>query len=692
MGDFRKRLKGITFALAIPTMLLALSVRILNAQAGTNLLEVDDTGTGWDLKHLKLDVTFLPASGELLAEGNLRVKLTGAAASTGPDFELNRNGFEFISVSSLAQTKEARVRGRLARIRLSQPCSRGDEIEVSVKYKYRNPGGIVVTNQGAHASGTDLWYPSPSNREGELNDVDVAGDIRFQLPENWQMLSAGKLTESIESGGFVTQTWASETELGRGFLAGPFAMHVRRVDDGELRILLLQPDTTRAAQIGRTFASIKNQLAYRFGPFPHKHYGIAEVPSGLVPFSGRSLPGLFIADTSNFDRLDIDHLILAHEAAHAWWGNVVKVVDPGSQLLIEGLAHYSVSLVIESLEGERAAVEWLRFGRVRQPRRFRAFYQGLTPTYSASGYFNRINAPSDKPLLELQNTQHDFNTACSKGVWFYHMLRHRVGDDMFFSTLRSLIARYSGKPSPISFNDFRKAFTDAAGSHELEDFFRQWSERVGAPIIEQTWKALPGRRNQLELTLWQEPDPFDLELRIAVDSRRGTRWHTVRLSQREQTFVLDSPGRPTSVRIDPEHRLLIWSREYGLKPSLTREADVLFSDRKWKQAGESYEAILASYPTEGRLWYNLGTVYYNLRSYDKAISSYERALNLGYLPSLAAYNIASAYSLKNEKTKTLDWLHRAFSLGFRDRHQLRTDDDFNNLRMDSRFLKLIAGY
>ena len=376
MPNFQSWRGTIAPALAVLFMASVLLLQPVSAESS----QVDDTGTGWDLTNLNLDVTLLPASGELLAQGTLRVRLTGAAASTGPDFELNRNGFEFVSISSSLQAKEARVRGRLARVRLAQPVSRGQEIEVTVNYKYKDPGGITLKPDGAHAAGTDLWYPSPSNREGELNDVDAAGTVRYKLPRGWQMLSVGTQSQSSQSGDFVMQTWTVDTDVAHGFIAGPFALHVKPFKENKVRIMLAKPDASRAARIANTFSIVTAQLARWFGPFPYKDFGIAEVPSGLLPFSGRSLPGLFIADETNFDQSDIDHLILAHETAHAWWGNFVKVIDPGNQLLVEGLAHYSVCLVIEWLEGKAAAVEWLRFGRVTHPRRFRAFYQGLTPT------------------------------------------------------------------------------------------------------------------------------------------------------------------------------------------------------------------------------------------------------------------------------------------------------------------------
>ncbi len=47
----------------------------------------------------------------------------------------------------------------------------------------------------------------------------------------------------------------------------------------------------------------------------------------------------------------------------------------------------------------------------------------------------------------------------------------------------------------------------------------------------------------------------------------GLRVHVVELAQREASFTLPLDAPPTGVELDPRHRLLIWTEDYGAKPT-----------------------------------------------------------------------------------------------------------------------------
>lgn len=118
--------------------------------------------------------------------------------------------------------------------------------------------------------------------------------------------------------------------------------------------------------------------------------------------------------------------LFAHEAAHAWWGNRVSTTGPGAQLVSESLAQYGAVLAIGALEGHDAMNEFLRLSR-----------DGYNQLQSAAGYFEMARRGGDRPLSQLSNGRWDHNLSDAKGHWFYHMLRHRIGDERFFAVLRT---------------------------------------------------------------------------------------------------------------------------------------------------------------------------------------------------------------------------------------------------------------
>jgi len=147
-------------------------------------------------------------------------------------------------------------------------------------------------------------------------------------------------------------------------------------------------------------------------------------------FAAASEQGFIMVRSSVLDNESGSLPLFAHEAAHGWWGNLVRSDDPGGKMASEALAQYGAVVSIESIEGRDAMVEFLRFSR-----------HGYNPLQCALGYFFMWSDGGDKPRMELARGKWDHNLADSKGMWFYHMrasvLRSRTqGHFPFYCKLR----------------------------------------------------------------------------------------------------------------------------------------------------------------------------------------------------------------------------------------------------------------
>ena len=239
--------------------------------------------------------------------------------------------------------------------------------------------------------------------------------------------------------------------------------------------------------------------------------------------------------------------------AHGWWGNLVGTRGPGSLLCSESLAQYGATIAIESMLGEDSATEFMRFSR-----------HDYIPTQSARGYFEMWRDGTDTVLSAMRSGGTNHDLADAKGHWVYHMLRRRVGDEVFFDTLRGLIRRYAD--SRMSLNDVRAAFIKAAPDKDLERFFGQWLDQKGAPILSLDWK--PKGENAIEITIRQKQPgkPYQLWLDLGVTTNTEVIKHRVVLEERVQTFELPVKTKPEAVVADPDNRLLIWKPDYGDNP------------------------------------------------------------------------------------------------------------------------------
>ena len=146
------------------------------------------------------------------------------------------------------------------------------------------------------------------------------------------------------------------------------------------------------------------------------------------------------------------------------------------------------------------------------------------------------------------------------------MLRRQVGDELFFATLRRLIERH-GRGS-MTLDDVRAAFRAAAPAEaELERFFSDWLDRTGAPVLDVEWSALENEgAHEVELVVRQTGAPFRLVLEVLVESAAGERLETVVVDGAETRKRIAAAGVPTGVRVDPQHRLLIWDEGLGERP------------------------------------------------------------------------------------------------------------------------------
>jgi beta-lactamase regulating signal transducer with metallopeptidase domain len=117
-----------------------------------------------------------------------------------------------------------------------------------------------------------------------------------------------------------------------------------------------------------------------------------------------------------------------------------------------------------------------------------------------------------------------------------------------------------------------------------------------------------------------------------------------------------------------------------------------FLNRDWVRATEAYEALVECNPSDAHLWFDLGFTNRALGSYDRSIQAYQRALDLGHRPAVAMYNMACAYSMKNDTEAAFEWLRKSLVAGFSFKELLTNDRDLENLRADPRFEGLVEAY
>jgi len=512
----------------------------------------------WSYTTLDLDVRIDPAAASIMVEGRARLRVESPQAdrlTLGLNSRARAMRFSAVAAAEPGATTEVvsdSIRER-AIIRFAEARPRGTETDITFSYRLHVPSSqLLITDRVALASWVEVWYPIPVPTGGAPRR-GAPGTTAFDLPREWSAVSNGKRESSSIVAGRHIETWVTPVAVNRSFAAAPYTVARSGEHERDVAVYLIRADTASARKQAAVLARAITAMEAHFGPYPYPSYAIAEIPDSVVRWTASSEQGFIMVTAASFGA-DGNLPLFAHEAAHGWWGNLVNSAGAGARLMTESLAQYGAVLAIEAIEGKDAAADFLRFSR-----------QGYHPLQSARGYFWMWRDGGDVPMARLADGRWDHNLSDAKGHWVYHMLRERVGDEVFFGVLRGFVRDFAGRP--LTVDSARARFIAAAPRDTtLATFLHEWLDRTGAPVISYEWHATHRRADSVAVTIRQHGDLYHVPLELEIQLRSGPPIrHRVLLGDSLLRFTLPALS-PVAVLLDPDHKLLFWRPEYGPNP------------------------------------------------------------------------------------------------------------------------------
>jgi tetratricopeptide (TPR) repeat protein len=145
-----------------------------------------------------------------------------------------------------------------------------------------------------------------------------------------------------------------------------------------------------------------------------------------------------------------------------------------------------------------------------------------------------------------------------------------------------------------------------------------------------------------------------------------------------------------------EEALVSYDKVLELKPddpiTCYNQGNALTDLGRYEEALVSYDKALElkpDDPTVLTIWNLRGSVLSNLGRYEEALVSYDKALELNPKYSLAWYNRACCYAFQEKVEETVHDLKKAIELDLTLLERAKTDSNFDRIRHDERFQKLL---
>ncbi|HEX8244753.1 MAG TPA: M1 family aminopeptidase, partial [Longimicrobium sp.] len=348
-----------------------------------------------------------------------------------------------------------------------------------------------------------------------------------------------------------------------GFVSGRY--QVRRVNHRGVSVEVWH-DPRHGYNVDTMLATATRSLdifAERFGPYPHRHLRVVELP-GYWGFGAYALTGMilwpedrgFLTDVSRGGDVDLVTRRLAHEVSHQWWGQQLFPAQvEGGSMLVETLARYSDIMVLEAAHGPRSVPPLLRFERERY-------------------LLSRTNMPfPEPPLTRVVDLEHVYY---SKGAIVMEALRDLMGEEALDRALRRLLREHGGAAGPPATTRDLLAALHAEAAPEHHALIDEWLGEVSFVELRvegASAQPLPGGRYRVTATVrgrkTLDPGggvrpteiPLDEMIDVAVYAGHPLTTdaaplyagkHRLRTGQTEVTFEVR--GRPGFISLDPFER------------------------------------------------------------------------------------------------------------------------------------------
>ena len=454
---------------------------------------------------------------------------------------------------------------------------KGDTVDFSISYEGIPEDGLIISKNkyGKRTFFGDNW---PNRAHNWLPVIDHPSDKAsvdwfITAPNHYQVVANGKLIESLKIDGYKTKYHFSTKNI-------PLATKVMVIGLADFDIkyygnvncipvysMTFSPTPKYGTDDYLPSMEILKYYINSFGQY--SYLKLANVQSKTRYGGMENAGNIFYYEESVNGKHKVEPLI-AHEIAHQWFGNSVTEKNWHHIWLSEGFATYLTDLYLEHKYGKEKLKQRMKMERDK---------------------VLRYNSVTSKPVIDttVKNWNKLLNpNSYEKGAWFLHMLRNKIGDNSFFTTLHTYYTKF--RNSNALTGDFRQIAETISGM-DLKAFFHQWLYKPGFPDLDIKWHQ---SKEKLYLTIKQNSKQFDFNLPIEIMYKNGNNKYTsINVKCQNETFVIPvsykNSQEISNIILDPNVKLLFKGNIRRAKTKfsgipviqggdLLKKGDLLFQD------------------------------------------------------------------------------------------------------------------
>ncbi|HEU5120519.1 MAG TPA: M1 family metallopeptidase, partial [Candidatus Nitrosocosmicus sp.] len=411
------------------------------------------------------------------------------------------------------------------------------------------------------------WFPCIDSPHAKFSL-----DIEITAPAQYDVISNGRLISKVFNDKDELLTWKYiETNPLPAYLVSVVIGKFSKIEINHHSVPLIYywPEDIHEDNAMLTFSETPKMIdffeSYFATKYPFQKYSQVAVDNfefgGMENLSCTTFTRRVLHDKKTSLDYKNDLLLIVHELAHQWFGNLVTCRGWPHIWLNEGFATYCESLYLENSKG----IDEFQYSLIE----------------ATDIYFEEANEHYIRPIVtNLYKHPDELFDAHSyeKAGFILHMLRSFLGEADFKKSIKEYIIRYQN--STATSNDLLQTIEEVTGV-QVQTFFDQWIYRKGHPKIEIEYTLTLANNhrgktneqvNKLKIKVIQlqthsvdqsflPPYQFELEIKIVIEDILGKRkeiLHLMQISQWDSESVVkfDREYSISYVSIDPQFKIL----------------------------------------------------------------------------------------------------------------------------------------